>query len=154
MAFDAYRVYKSDDGSSYKQDTYSTILNGASTTSKSALTGTPIDSSSEPALTYASVNKATDKVQSGKFQLWHIAASDANNDTYAIDVNNKAIIAIPLSSELFGSKTDANSNLVIYVVNSSGGLTQITDYSISNTMELTFSTSTFGYFVIGVKPAS
>lgn len=133
------------DGGKYTADTYTTTYVGKNETHSFEL-NTAIDAGDSAISNYVA---ATSNSALEKFELYEIHVMDDTKTDYAISASNKGVVTIPVPADY-----DA-THIAIYGFNRTGSMAPITNYTLNNAGDsVTFPVAYFGYFVVGLEPAS
>ena len=138
------RHIKADSGK-YTADTYTTTYVGKNETHSFEL-NTAIDAGDSAISNYVA---ATSNSALEKFELYEIHVMDDTKTDYAISASNKGVVTIPVPADYDATR------IAIYGFNRTGSMAPITNYTLNNAGDsVTFPVAYFGYFVVGLEPAS
>lgn len=133
------------DGGKYTADTYTTTYVGKNETHSFEL-NTAIDAGDSAISNYVA---ATSNSALEKFELYEIHVMDDTKTDYAISASNKGVVTIPVPADYDATR------IAIYGFNRTGSMAPITNYTLNNAGDsVTFPVAYFGYFVVGLEPAS
>ena len=133
------------DGGKYTADTYTTTYVGKNETHSFEL-NTAIDTGDSAISNYVA---ATSNSALEKFELYEIHVMDDTKTDYAISASNKGVVTIPVPADYDATR------IAIYGFNRTGSMAPITNYTLNNAGDsVTFPVAYFGYFVVGLEPAS
>lgn len=133
------------DGGKYTADTYTTTYVGKNETHSFEL-NTAIDAGDSAISNYVA---ATSNSALEKFELYEIHVMDDTKTDYAISASNKGVVTIPVPADYDATR------IAIYGYNRTGSMAPITNYTLNNAGDsVTFPVAYFGYFVVGLEPAS
>lgn len=133
------------DGGKYTADTYTTTYVGKNETHSFEL-NTAIDAGDSAISNYVA---ATSNSALEKFELYEIHVMDDTKTDYAISASNKGVVTIPVPVDYDATR------IAIYGFNRTGSMAPITNYTLNNAGDsVTFPVAYFGYFVVGLEPAS
>lgn len=133
------------DGGKYTADTYTTTYVGKNETHSFEL-NTAIDAGDSAISNYVA---ATSNSALEKFELYEIHVMDDTKTDYAISASNKGVVTIPVPADYDATR------ITIYGFNRTGSMAPITNYTLNNAGDsVTFPVAYFGYFVVGLEPAS
>lgn len=133
------------DGGKYTADTYTTTYVGKNETHSFEL-NTAIDAGNSAISNYVA---ATSNSALEKFELYEIHVMDDTKTDYAISASNKGVVTIPVPADYDATR------IAIYGFNRTGSMAPITNYTLNNAGDsVTFPVAYFGYFVVGLEPAS
>ena len=133
------------DGGKYTADSYTTTYVGKNETHSFEL-NTAIDAGDSAISNYVA---ATSNSALEKFELYEIHVMDDTKTDYAISASNKGVVTIPVPADYDATR------IAIYGFNRTGSMAPITNYTLNNAGDsVTFPVAYFGYFVVGLEPAS
>ena len=133
------------DGGKYTADTYTTTYVDKNETHSFEL-NTAIDAGDSAISNYVA---ATSNSALEKFELYEIHVMDDTKTDYAISASNKGVVTIPVPADYDATR------IAIYGFNRTGSMAPITNYTLNNAGDsVTFPVAYFGYFVVGLEPAS
>lgn len=133
------------DGGKYTADTYTTTYVGKNETHSFELNAA-IDAGDSAISNYVA---ATSNSALEKFELYEIHVMDDTKTDYAISASNKGFVTIPVPADYDATR------IAIYGFNRTGSMAPITNYTLNNAGDsVTFPVAYFGYFVVGLEPAS
>lgn len=133
------------EGGKYTADTYTTTYVGKNETHTFEL-NTAIDAGDSAISNYVA---ATSNSALEKFELYEIHVMDDTKTDYAISASNKGVVTIPVPADYDATR------IAIYGFNRTGSMAPITNYTLNNAGDsVTFPVAYFGYFVVGLEPAS
>lgn len=133
------------DGGKYTADTYTTTYVGKNETHSFEL-NKAIDAGDSAISNYVA---ATSNSALEKFELYEIHVMDDTKTDYAISASNKGVVTIPVPADYDATR------IAIYGFNRTGSMAPITNYTLNNAGDsVTFPVAYFGYFVVGLEPAS
>lgn len=133
------------DGGKYTADTYTTTYVGKNETHSFEL-NTAIDAGDSAISNYVA---ATSNSALEKFELYEIHVMDDTKTDYAISASNKGVVTIPVPADYDATR------IAIYGFNRTGSMAPFTNYTLNNAGDsVTFPVAYFGYFVVGLEPAS
>ena len=133
------------DGGKYTADTYTTTYVGKNETHSFEL-NTAIDAGDSAISNYVA---ATSNSALEKFELYEIHVMDDTKTDYAISASNKGVVTIPVPADYDATR------IAIYGFNRTGSMAPITNSTLNNAGDsVTFPVAYFGYFVVGLEPAS
>ena len=133
------------DGGKYTADTYTTTYVGKNESHSFEL-NTAIDAGDSAISNYVA---ATSNSALEKFELYEIHVMDDTKTDYAISASNKGVVTIPVPADYDATR------IAIYGFNRTGSMAPITNYTLNNAGDsVTFPVAYFGYFVVGLEPAS
>lgn len=133
------------EGGKYTADTYTTTYVGKNENHTFEL-NTAIDAGDSAISNYvaAASNSALEK-----FELYEIHVMDDTKTDYAISASNKGVVTIPVPADYDATR------IAVYGFNRTGSMAPITNYTLNNAGDsVTFPVAYFGYFVVGLEPAS
>lgn len=133
------------EGGKYTADTYTTTYVGKNETHTFEL-NTAIDAGDSAISNYVA---ATSNSALEKFELYEIHVMDDTKTDYAISASNKGVVTIPVPADYDATR------IAVYGFNRTGSMAPITNYTLNNAGDsVTFPVAYFGYFVVGLEPAS
>lgn len=133
------------EGGKYTADTYTTTYVGKNETHTFEL-NTAIDAGDSAISNYVA---ATSNSALEKFELYEIHVMDDTKTDYAISASNKGVVTIPVPEDYDATR------IAVYGFNRTGSMAPITNYTLNNAGDsVTFPVAYFGYFVVGLEPAS
>lgn len=133
------------EGGKYAADTYTTTYVGKNETHTFEL-NTAIDAGDSAISNYVA---ATSNSALEKFELYEIHVMDDTKTDYAISASNKGVVTIPVPADYDATR------IAVYGFNRTGSMAPITNYTLNNAGDsVTFPVAYFGYFVVGLEPAS
>lgn len=133
------------EGGKYTADTYTTTYVGKNETHTFEL-NTAIDAGDSAISNYVD---ATSNSALEKFELYEIHVMDDTKTDYAISASNKGVVTIPVPADYDATR------IAVYGFNRTGSMAPITNYTLNNAGDsVTFPVAYFGYFVVGLEPAS